>query len=187
MNDMNTRNLWSKILTVAGGIAVAFGGIDPLMVGWILVIPGGPLLVLGAWLGQAERRAIACKVWASILIAVGYALIPIWYGVMMANVFGRMGSTSGPSISTCWGLPAFLPLVIGWNMLIWGPGSPRWLSLLGIGDGLWYLAMLGVILARQDHGDWPTLVALAIFGIVVLVGCTYRVRQQMKAKAVVHH
>ncbi|MBI5822080.1 MAG: hypothetical protein HZA88_24165 [Verrucomicrobia bacterium] len=126
---MNARNLWSKILTVAGGIGMAVGAVDPLE-GSLLILPGSGLLALGVWLSQAERRAIACKVWAFILIVAGMGAM---CGLGMA---GGCGGSSGRSI--WWGL-LVLPYLIGWSMAMWGPGSPRWLAVLGIGVGVWFL------------------------------------------------
>ena len=37
---MNNRKLWSKILTIVGGIAMVIGAIDPLE-GSLLILPGG--------------------------------------------------------------------------------------------------------------------------------------------------
>jgi len=179
---VNTRNLWSKVLIIAGGIAMVVGAIDPLE-GSLLILPGSGLFALGTYLGQAERRLITYRVSVFILIVIGVAAL---WGL---SAVGGIGGTSGRSM--WWGL-LILPYLVGWVMVMWGPGNPRWFSLLGIGDGLWYLAMPGVILvrpglARQGQGDSTILVVMATIGIAVLAGCIYRLRNGMKAREMVHH
>ncbi len=76
-----------------------------------------------------------------------------------------------------------LPYLIGWNMAVWGLGSPRWLTALGIGSGLWYLALAGVVFQRKGL-DGPTqVVVIAVIGIVALAGRIYRLMKQLKSKA----
>jgi hypothetical protein len=171
---MNTRNLWSQILVIVGGIGMVVGAVDPLE-GSLLILPGSGLLALGTYLGRAERRAIAYKVWAFVLIAIGFG------GMWGLTAIGGIGGSTGRSL--WWGLLAFLPFLIGWNTGIWGPGSPRWLPWLGIGNGLWYLTLAGLILKHRGLGDWGLVIVIAIMGIVALAGCIYRVTRQMKGAA----
>ena len=129
---MNTRNLWSRILIVAGGIALAVGGLDP-MEGSVLILPGGGLLALGTYLGGASGRSN-------------------WWGVLI------------------------LPYLFGWSMAFWGPGSPRWLSGMGIAVGGWYL-----MLAFAAAGALGIVCDLV--GVLTVGGCVYRLRNGMSARA----
>ena len=163
---MNTRDLWSKILTVVGGLAMVVGAIDPLE-GSVLILPGSGLMALGAYLGQAERRLVAYKVWAFVLVAMGVGAM---WGLSVA---GGFGGTSGRSNG--WGL-LMLPYLIGWSIAVWGPGSPRWLTLLGIGVGLWYLNL--TFLAKGG-----VAIVCGIVGVLTIAGCIHRLTKQLKSKA----
>ena len=170
---MNTRDLWSRILTVAGGIGMAVGAIDP-MEGSLLILPGSGLLALGTWLGGAERRVIVCRTWAFVMVAVGVGAM---WGLSMVGGFGGSSGLSG-----WWGL-LILPYLMGWNMAIWGPGSPRWLALLGIGNGVLFLTLAATVLNRGGHKDLLLVAVIAVIGIVVLAGCIWRLSQYSKTKA----
>jgi len=161
---VKTRNLWSKNLIVAGGIGLVVGAIDPLE-GSLLILPGSGLLALGTYLGQFELKMLVHKVWAFVLIAVGVGAL---WGL---SAVGGIGGSSGHSM--WWGL-LILPYLIGWNMAVWGPGAPRWLLWLGIGVGLWYQALAGLILMGQGLGAWGFVLVIATIGIVALAGCIYR-------------
>lgn len=167
---MNARNLWSKILILAGGIGMLVGAIDP-MEGSLLILPGSGLFALGTYLGQAERRLIAYRVSVFILVAIGVAAL---WGL---SAVGGFGGTSGHSM--WWGLLT-LPYVVGWLMALWGPENPRWFSLLGILVGVQYLVVAAIFLLqlRAGLGGWraPTAVIIATIGIVAIAGCIYRLR-----------
>lgn len=169
---MNARSLWSNILVIAGGIGMVVGAIDPLE-GSLLILPGSGLLALGTYLGQADRKTFVYKVWAFVLIAIGVGAL---WGL---SAVGGIGGSSGHSM--WWGL-LILPYLIGWNMGMWGPGAPRWLLWLGIGVGLWYQALAGLILKGKGLGAWESVVVIATIGIVALAGCIYRLMKQMKAR-----
>lgn len=168
---MNARDLWSKILLVAGGIGMLVGAIDPLE-GSLLILPGSALWALGTYLGQAKRRLITYRVSVFILIAIGVAAM---WGL---SAVGGFGGTSGRSM--WWGL-LILPFSVGWLMALWGPENPRWFSLLGIAVGLWYLALAGIILTRQGQGSWALLVVIAAIGIVAIAGCICRLRNSLRS------
>jgi hypothetical protein len=168
---MNASNLWANVLVIAGGFGMVVGAIDPLE-GSLLILPGSGLLALGAYLGQAEHRVIVYKVWAFALILIGVGAL---WGL---SAVGGFGGSSGRSM---WWAALILPYLIGWNMGIWGPGAPRWLVWLGVGNGLWYLTMTGLILKRKGPGDWGLVIVIAAIGIVALVGCIYRLVKQMPA------
>jgi hypothetical protein len=163
---MNTRNRWSKTLTIVGGIALAVGAIDP-MEGSLAILPGTALLALGTWLGQAERRVVAWKVWALILIAIGVGAM---WGLSMVGGFGGSSGRSG-----WWGL-LLLPYLIGWSMGMWGPGSPRWLAVLGIGVGVWFLNLTFVAKGGVS-------IVCGVVGVLTIAGCIYRFWNDQKPRA----
>ena len=147
------------------------GALDP-MEGSVVILPGSGLVALGTFLGQSERRLIAYRVWVFILIAIGVGAM---WGLSNA---GGIGGKSGHSM--WWGV-LILPYLIGWSMGIWGPGSPRWVLALGIGVGLWYLALLVIVLknSNRHHGamsDLPVII-LGSIGLLTIVGCIGRLRK----------
>lgn len=154
---MSAHNLCSKILLIAGGIAMVVGGLDPLE-GSLLILPGSGLMALGTWLSQAERRVIACKVWAFVLVAIGVGAL---WGLSAIGGFGGSTGRSG------WWAVLLLPYLFGWSMCIWGPGSPRWLTAPGIGIGVWYLFL--VFVAKGAVG-----IVCGCVGVLTIAGCIYR-------------
>jgi hypothetical protein len=164
---MNTRERWSKILFIVGSLAMVIGGIDPLE-GSLLILPGCALMALGTYLGQAERRLIAYRVWILVMVAIGVGAI---WGL---SAVGGFGGTSGRSM---WWGALILPGLIGWSMGIWGPGSPRWLLLLGMVNGAWYLYLAFVVL----HNWEPTAVVCGVLGILTIGGCIYRLMKPVDA------
>jgi hypothetical protein len=160
-------SLWSRTLIVAGGIAMVVGAIDPLE-GSLLILPGSGLVALGTFLGHRERRVIGYRVLAFILIAVGVGAL---WGL---SAGGGVGGSAGRSM--WWGV-LILPYLTGWSMGIWGPGSPRWLSWLGIVVSLWYLAIPAMVLAGGDHGPARARVLIAAFGVLTIGGCISRLRK----------
>ena len=170
---MNARRLLSRILVIVGGIAMLVGAIDP-MEGSLVILPGSGLFAFGAFLGQHERRLIAYRVWVFILIAIGVGAM---WGLPLIR---RFGGASGFSM---WWEVLVLPYLIGWSMGIWGPGSPRWLLLLGIVVGLLYQAILAMVLlqAGQRRGLLAPIVVSAI-GVLTIVGCIWRLRNRSTAR-----
>ena len=171
---MNARALWSRILTIAGGIAMLAGAIDP-MEGSLLILPGSGLVALGTFLGESERRLVAFRVWVFVLIAVGVGAL---WGLSTA---GGLGGNSGHSM---WWAVLILPYLIGWSMGIWGPGSPRWLLLLGSVIGLWYLAIpVMVLMQSKSNPRRPVvpevLIVIALLGMLTIGGCVCRLRQRI--------
>jgi hypothetical protein len=97
-------------------------------------------------------------------------LITIGVGAMWGlSAAGGIGGSSGHSL--WWGV-LILPYLIGWSMGIWGPGSPRWLLVSGIGVGLWYLAILAMVLkhSRSHAGSLPAII-IAVTGVLTIAGC----------------
>lgn len=170
---MDTRKLLSQVLIIAGGIGMIVGAVDP-MEGSLLILPGSGLLALGTYLGQAKRRLIAYRAWAFVLVAIGVGAL---WGLSAVGGFG--GSTGR---SMWWGMLILVPYMVGWNMGIWGPESPRWLLWLGIVIGALYLVMAGNFAVHTGLGHLGLKITLAVVGLVALVGCIYRLRQEMRAK-----
>ena len=103
---MHTRELWSRILVIAGGIAMLAGVPDPLE-GSVVILVGSGLVTLGTFLGNPGRSLVVYWIRVLILIAVGV-------GAMFAlSAMGGIGGTSGRPM--WWGVP-ILPYPVGWVM-----------------------------------------------------------------------
>lgn len=160
----NARALWSRILIIVGSIAMLVGALDPLE-GALAILPGSGLVALGTFLGSCERRLIAYRTGVFILVALGV-------GAMWAlSAQGGFGGKTGRSV--WWGL-LLLPYLVGWVMAIWGPGSPRWFWMLAIGVGLWYLALLTIILGRAGPKQAGIAFVIGALGLVTIAGGIYR-------------
>ena len=173
---MNARTLWSRILVIIGGIAMLVGALDP-MEGSLVILPGSGLVALGTYLGQSERRLIAYRVGVFILIAIGVGAL---WGLSWVGGFG--GNTGR---SNWWGV-LVLPYLIGWSIGIWGPGSPRWLLLLGIVVSLWYQAILLMVVTRTGLQHGGAVIVISALGVLTIVGCVSRLRQRSAEGRVVH-
>ena len=165
---LGSRSLWSRICIIVGSIAMLVGAVDP-MEGSLLILPGSGLVALGTFLGQSERRWLAYRMWVFILIAIGVGAL---WGMSMV---GGIGGKNGPSM--WWGV-LILPYLIGWWMGIVGPGSPRWLLLLGLAVGLWYLAILAMVFrgAWRHGGDvgLAPIILIGTLGAATIGGCITR-------------
>ena len=168
---MNARKLWSRILVIVGSIAMLVGAIDP-MEGSRVILPGSGLVALGTFLGQSERRWIAYRVGVFLLIAIGVGAM---WGLSRV---GGFGGNSGRS--NWWGL-LMLPYLIGWSMGIWGPGSPRWVLVLGIAVGLFYEVMVWKLVTAEV----PRLITLgpgtfviSLLGVLTIGCCISRLRNR---------
>jgi hypothetical protein len=162
------RSTWSRILIIVGSIAMLVGALDP-MEGSLVILPGSGLVALGTFLGQSERRLIAYRVWVFILIAIGVGAL--WGQSMIGGIGGNSGR------SMWWGV-LVLPYLIGWSMGIWGPGSPRWLLVLGIGVGLWYQAILAMVLVRAGLQRGGQAIVISALGVLTIVGCISRLTKR---------
>jgi hypothetical protein len=108
-----------------------------------------------------------------------FLLIALGVGAMWAVPrFGNFGGHSG--LSTWWGL-LVLPYLIGWSMGIWGPGSPRWVLVLGILVGVFYEVMVWKLVTAEV----PRLVTLgpgtfviSLLGVLTIAGCISRLRHR---------
>lgn len=159
---------WSTLLSISGGIALFVGSFDPLE-GSVLILLGTGLLALGVYLGHRDRRAVVYRTWSFILVAVGVGAM---FGL---TAIGGVGGSSGHS---AWWSVLIVPYVVGWSIDIWGPGSPRWLSMAGIAIGVWYLAILSVMLQRAATATHPQsiipAVLTAVIGVTTMVACAVR-------------
>ncbi len=165
---MGARELWSRILVIVGNIAMLAGAVDPIE-GSLVILPGSGLVALGSFLGHNERRLVIYRVWVCILIAIG---VGAPWGLSAVGGFG-----GGSGHSKWLGLLMTLPYLIGWSMGIWGPGSPRWLLLLGIAVGLWYESLVAMTLLSNRHGPPNEMDAvLGAIGVLTIVGCVSRFR-----------
>jgi hypothetical protein len=103
---MHSRDIWSRVLLIAGYVAMIIGAIDP-MEGSLLILPGSGMVALGTFISQSERRVIAYKVWVFILIAIGVGML---WGL---SELGGFGGSSGRSL---WWAVLILPYPVGWSM-----------------------------------------------------------------------
>jgi hypothetical protein len=169
---MNSQSHWSRVLVVIGSIAMLVGAVDP-MEGSLVILPGSGLVALGTFLGQGDRRLISFRVWSFILIAIGVGAL---WGL---STGGGLGGNSGRSM--WWGL-LILPYLIGWCVGIWGPGSPRWVLMLGVLVGLWYLAISGMVLkgSGRPGGDMglAPIIAIGTMGVLTIGGCIGRLTKR---------
>jgi hypothetical protein len=174
---VSVRNLerWSKLARLFGGVSLVVGAIDP-MEGSALILPGSALLALGGYLGREDRRLVAYRTWGFILVALGVGAL---FGL---SAMGGFGGSSGRS---AWWALLILPYLIGWSIDIWGPGSPRWISMAGIVIGAWYLAILAPMLHETDNVTPSQSIVpatlLAVIGIGTIVGCAVRLRKAFPA------
>jgi hypothetical protein len=66
-------------------------------------------------------------------------------------------------------------------MGIWGPGSPRWLLVLGIGVGLLYEAIVVMVLAPavpRVATLGPGTFVISALGVLTIGGCISRLRNR---------
>ncbi len=174
---MNARNLWARILIITGSTAMLVGAIDP-MEGSLVILPGSALVALGTFLGESERRLIVYRVWVFVLIAIGVGAL---WGFSMV---GGFGGHSGRSM--WWGM-LVLPYLIGWSMGIWGPATPRWVPVLGVVVGLWYLVIPVMVLMQSESDPRrpvvpEALIVIALVGVLTMGGCIGRLRKRVAGR-----
>ena len=96
-----------------------------------------------------------------------------------------MGGFGGSSGRSAWWALLILPYLIGWSIDLWGPGSPRWISMAGIAIGAWYLVILAPML-HETNNPAPSqsivpATLLAVIGIGTIVGSAVRLRKASPA------
>ena len=166
---MNKRDLWSRMLVLVGYMGMLIGAIDP-MEGSLLILPGSGLVVLGIFLGHGGNNQFSYRLWVFALIAFGVGAL---WGLSAAGGFGGKSGLSG-----WWGV-LILPYLFGWSMGIWGPGSPRWVLLIGSIVSLWYLAILAMALQHLGEHGWASSLAAVVLGVtgaLTIGGCLYRLK-----------
>jgi len=94
--------LWSRILGIAGPVLMVVGAIDPLE-GSLVILPGGGMVLLGAYLGRSRRRTLL--LWGFVLLAVGTGAL---WGM---SALGGLGEGTGRSM---WWALVLLPYPVGW-------------------------------------------------------------------------
>jgi hypothetical protein len=160
MNAEDRSTWWTKTMVIVGSIGLLAGAVDPLE-GSVAILIGSGLVALGTFLARGERRLIRYRALVFVLITSGVAAL---WGL---SAVGGIGGKSG--LSLWWGL-LLLPYLIGWPMAILGPGNPRWFLCVGVGVGLWYLALGRMVLSR----DTGLAAGLAAIGLVTIGGCIVR-------------
>ena len=165
---MRDLKRWSQVVSVVGAVGLVVGSFDP-MEGSALILPGSGLLALGSYLRHEDRRLLAYRTWSFILVALGVGAL---FGL------SAIGGVGGSSARSTWWALLILPYLVGWSIDIWGPGSPRWLSMAGIVIGTWYLAILGMFLRRTGNAAHPQSIVpaimIAVVGIGTIVACAVR-------------
>lgn len=164
MNNTNSRGMLSRAFLIVGGILTVAGAIDP-MEGSVLILPGGGLTALGAFLDRRDQRVVAYRVTVFLLLALGIGAL---WGL---SFLGGFGGDSGRS--SWWGL-LIVPYCIGLPLALGGPGFPPWLLCAGICVGIWYLVMSMTIIVRPGAGPGGVLLILAAVGLLVIGECTRR-------------
>ena len=164
---MRDRQRWSRQVSLLGGVILVAGSFDP-MEGSALILPGSALLALGSYLGGRDRRIVAYRTLAFILVALGVA------SLFVLSAIGGVGGSEGRS---AWWALLILPYLVGWSIDLWGPGAARWMSIAGVVIGTWYLAILGMMLWRTSnaaqHGTAPAL-TIGLIGIATIAACAMR-------------
>jgi hypothetical protein len=176
-DPMNTGSQLTRRVRAAGFVAMIVGAVDPLE-GSVLILIGGGLVALGAFLARDERRLV-------VYWAVVFALIVVGVAAMWGlTAVGGIGGSSGRSM---WWSVLLLPYLAGWMLATWGRGSPRWFSWLAMAVGLWYLAILAMIVLRGPARHGPGLAAplvLAAVGLVTIAGSAVRLRRAHAATGI---
>ncbi len=106
---MKAHIIWSRIVKVAGCIAMVLGSLSPVE-GSVVVLPGCGLVALSMYLGGRDRKAVLYWVWAFILMAFGL-------GALFGLKAWHIGGTSGHSK---WWAVLMLPYPVGWLMALAG-------------------------------------------------------------------
>lgn len=101
---MDAASRLSRILVIAGLVAMVLGAIDPLE-GSLVILPGSGLVAIGARLGRSPQRVLLY--WSLVLVGVGVGAL--W------GVSGR-GGLGGASGGSNWWWLLLLPYPVGWIM-----------------------------------------------------------------------
>ena len=107
---MKTAPILSRVLVIAGVMAMLVGAIDPLE-GALIILPGTGLAALGASLVKSRYLGLLC--WSLFLVAVGVG--ELW----MLSALGGIDTSGAAAI--WWGI-AILPYPVGWFLGLAGAG-----------------------------------------------------------------
>lgn len=105
---MSHSNRWSRILGIAGFVAMLVGAIDPLE-GSVVILAGVALAASGARLGMSRHRKLLYWAFGLTLVGVG--------AVWGLSVVGGIGGNTGRSI---WWALTIAPYPVGWILGIIG-------------------------------------------------------------------
>lgn len=105
---MTRNSRWSRILGIAGFLAMLIGAIDPLE-GSLVILPGVAMVTIGALLGHSGHGTFLTR--SLVLVAVGVGAL--W----ALSAVGGFGGNTGRS--NWWAL-ILVPYPIGWIMGIVG-------------------------------------------------------------------
>jgi hypothetical protein len=163
------RNVWPRAIVIIGNIAMLLGALDPLE-GSVAILIGSAFVALGTFLDQNPDQHRFCGYRSLVLVLIATGVGAMW----TLSDFGGIGGGSGHSM--WWGL-LILPYLVGWSMGIWGPGNPRWVLLLGIVNGLWFLTLCGMVLSRPTRpaSIWVGF-SISTAGLATIFGCLHRLR-----------
>jgi hypothetical protein len=175
---MNSRERWSRTLSIVGSAFMLVGAIDP-MEGSLITLPGSGLAALGAFIGHRDKSHVAYKIWVFVLIAFGVGAL--WGSSMV----GGFGGESGHSM--WWGV-LIAPYLVGWSMGMWGPATPRWVPVGGIVISLWYLVIPVLVLVQARSGSQrpaipAVLIAIGVCALLTIAGCIFRLHQPVTEQA----
>ncbi len=108
---MDKRKLWSRVLVIAGLVAMLLGAIDPLE-GSLVIVPGCILVTVGALLvGTRYKKLIP---WSLALMVVGFGAL--WW----LSALGGVGDLEDGSRRSYWWALVLAPFPVGWVMGIVG-------------------------------------------------------------------
>jgi hypothetical protein len=169
MKAMFQRSFWPRILVILGSLGMLIGALDPLEGSGIILI-GSALMVLGTLLDPNTTS----HHWFGYRLMV-FVLVGIGVGAMW--VLSAVGGIGGGSGHTMWWGLLILPYLIGWSMGICGPGNPRWMLILGIVVGLWYLTLSAMVASHhfKISSSW-LIIMIGTTGLVTIAGCVARLR-----------
>ena len=105
---MDKRNRWSRILGIAGLVAMLIGLFDPLE-GSLIILPGIALVWVGALLVNTRYKKLI--MWSLVLVAIGVGTL--WW----MSALGGFGRGTGRSM---WWALVLVPYPVGFIMGVVG-------------------------------------------------------------------
>lgn len=117
---MERRELWTRILGIAGLAFMVLGAVDPLE-GSVVIVAGSAMTAAGAAMGRSRHRLLLWRAFGLILAGV-----VIMFGM---SAMGGLGGDTGRSM---WWALTLLPYPAGWVLGV--VGSVRRLRELRAGS-----------------------------------------------------